>query len=174
MSLHFDAEHQDPASTNSDDKPGVIYLSTLSLVGHLVNNHVIIEAAKVVQNIIPSQIVLNLLGERKMTGTDVKYVIEQCEPLMRNDTLEVIDKAQAILHESGCDQKYIDSLEKLRAEYRSRRVFKGVDTPYNQIKKFFKTFDLLMPERFGLDHLSKSLRRKKSDGTISVVKDCGR
>ena len=89
---------------------------------------------------------------------------------MRNDTLEVIDKAQAFLHESGCDQKYIDSLEKLRAEYRSKRVFKGVDTPYNQNKTFSKTFDLLMPERFWLDHLTKSLRRKKSDGTVSAVK----
>ena len=55
------------------------------MVGHLVNNHVIIEAAKVGQYIIPSQVVLHLLGERKRTGTDVKYVIEQCEPLMQND-----------------------------------------------------------------------------------------
>ena len=28
-----------------------------------------------------------------------------------------------------------------------------------------------MPQRFGLDHLTKSLRRKKSDGTVSIVKD---
>ena len=68
MSLNI---NQELAPINCDEKPGVSRFSTLTLIGHSVNNHVIIEAAKVGQNIIPSQVVLNLLGERKMTGTDV-------------------------------------------------------------------------------------------------------
>ena len=108
----------------------------------------------------PGHFVMKLLGEQKMSQTDLKVVMDFTNQLVKTELSNLLSHLHDELEENECSAGNLEIIKNCQLNFLKEDLFKTFRDQYNQQKYFANYYNLIMPEKVDLPTLENDMERR--------------